>query len=785
MTVLRTLFFKHITTLCAIAAAMVALLPSCSSTKHVPDGKYLLDDVSLRILDEQNETSEVSTYDLANYLRQTENHKVLGGLKLQLAFYNLSGKDSTKWFNRWVQRVGTPPVIYDSTLTDASVSQLSMALTNKGYMNNHVTSDVRTNAKKKKVSVTYNIRLNEPYYVRNITYDVPNDTIRKIILADTTLYPIRQNSVFDHNNLEKEREFITETLRNNGYYAFNKEYITFFADTAAGSRAVDLTLNTRPPRTLAHIPEYKSHRPFYVRSVTFVTNYNPVTMQDGKYSGKQMEYNGINFIYDENDIYLRRSPLYECCYITPGEMYDASNVTKTYKALGRFSILKFVNIITNPVGEIDGRMYVDTYILLQRDKSQSVSFAVEGTNSEGDLGFGVGVNYQHRNIFKGSEVLSAKFNTHYESISGDVGGLINDNYSEYSGELGIVYPKFKAPFLKHSFKQRIKATTELTTSFSYQARPEYTRIIAGAGWKYVWSERQNQTHHTFNLVDLNYVSLPKSKSHFLDSISNPLLRYSYEDHFIMRLGYSFYHTNKREISPLSKALQQNFYTIRASAETAGNVLYGISKLIGQSKGVEDSYKVFGIRYSQYVKMQADYAFTHNFSDRTSLAMHVGAGVAIPYGNSSVVPFEKRFYAGGANSVRGWGVRTLGPGSFATRNSQNSFIYQCGDIRFDASIEFRSKLFWVIEGAAFVDAGNIWTIRDYADQPGGVFKFGKFYEQLALAYGVGLRMNFTYFLVRLDMGMKAHDPASGQEHWPMFSPNFKRDSEFHFSVGYPF
>lgn len=184
-------------------------------------------------------------------------------------------------------------------------------------------------------------------------------------------------------------------------------------------------------------------------------------------------------------------------------------------------------------------------------------------------------------------------------------------------------------------------------------------------------------------------------------------------------------------------------------------------------------------------MQADYAFTHNFSDRTSLAMHVGAGVAIPYGNSSVVPFEKRFYAGGANSVRGWGVRTLGPGSFATRNSQNSFIYQCGDIRFDASIEFRSKLFWVIEGAAFVDAGNIWTIRDYADQPGGVFKFNKFYEQLALAYGVGLRMNFTYFLVRLDMGMKAHDPASGQEHWPMLSPNFKRDSEFHFSVGYPF
>ncbi len=782
--VLHTYSIKNII-LCIVAIALLAMLPSCSSTKHVPQGQYLLDDVSLRILDKENENAEVSTYDLVTYLRQTENHKVLGGLKLQLAFYNISGKDSTKWFNKWIQRVGTPPVVYDSTLTTASISQLSTALTNKGYLNNSVTSDVLTNEKSKKVKVTYNIRLNQPYYLRNVAYDIADDSLRRIILADTTLYPIRQNSVFNLNQLEKEREFITENLRNQGYFAFNKEYITFLADTAAGSREVDLTLNIRPPRPLVKIPEYTNHRPFYVRSVTYVMNYDPVTMQDGNYKGLQCEYGGIHFILNDGEKYLNFSPLYECCYITPGEPYNAAAVTKTYKALGRFGILKFVNITAVPVGEIDGKMYLDTYILLQRDKSKSISFSLEGTNSEGDLGFGAGINYQHRNVFHGSEVLNAKFNVRYESISGDVGGLINDNYSEYSGEVGIMYPKFKAPFLKRSFKQRIQATTELTTSFSYQARPEYTRIIAGAGWKYAWSERQNQTYHTFNILDVNFVSLPKSKSNFLDSISNPLLRYSYEDHLIMRMGYSFYHTNKRDISALSKAMQQDIYTIRASIETAGNLLYGFSKLFRQHKENDESYKVLGIRYSQYVKLQADYAYTHNFNDRASIAMHVGAGVAVPYGNSSVVPFEKRFYAGGANSVRGWGVRTLGPGSFATRNSQNSFIYQCGDIRFDANLEFRSKLFWVLEGAAFVDAGNIWTIRNYADQPGGVFRFNKFYEQIALAYGLGLRMNFTYFLVRLDMGMKAHNPASGQEHWPLFSPNFKRDSEFHFSVGYPF
>jgi outer membrane protein assembly factor BamA len=186
-----------------------------------------------------------------------------------------------------------------------------------------------------------------------------------------------------------------------------------------------------------------------------------------------------------------------------------------------------------------------------------------------------------------------------------------------------------------------------------------------------------------------------------------------------------------------------------------------------------------------VKAQADYAFTHNLNSRNQLAWHVGGGLLVPYGNSTIAPFEKRFYAGGANDVRGWGVRTLGPGSFTSSNSVNGFIYQCGDIHLVANVELRSKLFWLIEGAVFVDAGNIWTIKKYPDQQGGVFRFNKFLEQIALAYGVGIRLNFNYFLVRLDMGMKAHNPASGERHWPLVHPSFNRDAEFHFSVGYPF
>ena len=763
--------------------ATVTLLCSCASTKHVPDGQLLLDKVKINILDKDN-AKDLNKQELTNYLRQTENHKVLGGLKMQLAIYNISGKDSSNWFNKWIRRVGTPPVIYDSTLTTASENQLQRALINKGYLKNTVTSNVTLKPEKKKAQVEYNITLNKPYLIRSIAYDIPNDSLREIILGDTTDFPIKCQSALDHKKLDDERELIVQRLRNKGYYAFNKNYITFVADTAAGSHDVDLTLAlSDKTQDLPHMPHIDTHRQFYVRDVIFVTSYDAVNMQNGVY-GDSTSYNGITVLYGE-DRYIDKAILDENCFIRPGTIYNANDVDRTYKALGRLGIIKYINIDMKAVGEVDGHLLLDAYILLNRDKSQTISFSLEGTNSEGDLGFGIGADYQHRNIFKGSEILNVKFKASYESLSGDLSGLINDNYSEYSGDVGITFPKFKMPFLRESFKRRIQASTEFMTSFNYQERPEYTRIIAGGGWKYIWSERNNQMRHTFNLIDLSYVYLPKSKINFLDSITNPLLRYSYENHLIMRMGYTFYKTNRRATNPLTTVFQDNIYTVRASAETAGNLLYGISHLIGQKREADDSYKVVGTRYSQYVKLDGDFAITHYINQRSSLAMHAGFGIAVPYGNSTVLPFEKRFYSGGANSVRGWGVRTLGPGSFDGKKAQNSFIYQCGDIRLDLNLEYRCKLFWVLELGAFIDCGNVWTIKEYENQPGGVFKFSKFFEQLALSYGLGLRMDFTYFLVRFDLGMKAHNPASGQEHWPLVHPSLKRDAELHFSIGYPF
>ena len=766
-----------------IIIVLVVMTTACSSTKHVPQGKLLLDKVKINVTDPHK---DVEASQLANYLRQNANHRVLGGLKLQLALYNIAGRDSANWFNRWIKRVGTPPVIYDSALTVASADQLHMALSNRGFMNNVVTYQVEADSAKRKARINYDITLGEPYFIRSIDYDIPDEDLRDIILADTARFTVHEGDLLNYNRLDEWRQNITENLRNHGYYAFNKEYITFMADTAAGSKAVDLTLNSRDPYRNDHMPYYTEHEPFYVRDVVYVTDYDPVEMHDAFWGADTVTlHSGIKII-EGPDRYLRHDVLDECNHIEPGQLYNAEAITRTYRALGRLNILKQINIDVRPLGEVDGVLMVDAYVLLSPDKSQTVSVSLEGTNSEGDLGFGVGLDYEHRNIFKGAEVLSAKAKVSYESISGNLSGLINNNYSEYSTELGLTFPKFMFPFLKRSFKRKIQASTAFTVNFDYQARPEYTRIIAGGSWRYQWTERSRRMAHTLTLVDVSVISVPKYNEEFFKRITNPLLFYSYQDHLIMRMGYNFYRTNKAEMSVQQMGrFQRDVFTIRANIETAGNLLYGLSHLTRQKADENGSYKALGIRYSQYVKADADYAFTHYLDRRQSIAFHIGAGVAVPYGNSDVLPFEKRFYSGGANSVRGWGVRTLGPGSYNRNNKLSNFINQCGDIRFDVNLEYRAKLFWIIELGLFLDAGNIWTIRSYENQPGGVFKFNKFYEQIAAAYGAGIRLDFKYFLVRVDMGMKAHNPASGQEHWPLLHPKFKRDSEFHFSVGYPF
>lgn len=772
----------HITTV-IIAATATLLLEGCSATRHVPDGSYLLNKVDIDIEGDK----DVSSSELYNYLRQTPNHKVLGFWKLQLGTYNLSGNDTTKWYNRWARRMGQPPVLYAQQLTDASARQLQLAMVNRGYLEAKVNVDTVMQPGKKKIDVTYNVVTGEPHRISSIKYEIPDPDVEAVIMADSARFTVKKGDKFDRDNLDAERTMITRRLRDKGYYAFNKDYISYYADTAAYSRDVDLTMTVRPPRR-PHGADTSAdsaaiHTLYRIGLVYFVTD-----TDNDRARLDTVNYKGVSILYGR-DHYLTPGSLEEKCFLMPGELYSTHSVDRTYESLARLGILKSINIELVPTDSIvHGDRLLDAYILLSRNKKQSITLDVEGTNSEGDLGFGIGATYQHRNLAKGSQLFTARLRMNYESLSGTFNGLINDRYTEYAGEVGITFPRFEFPFAPLSMRQRFNVSSELAVSFNYQERPEYTRIISGAAWRYKWINRTNTRRHEFDLIDINYVYLPARTNGFLDAIApdNPLLRYSYEDHFIMSMGYRYYNTNKRIASAIgrTRGIQPIVYTIRASAETAGNLLY-LGNKIFNAKHKDGVYEVFNTQFSQYIKGEVDYAITRNFDHRHSLAFHVGGGIGYPYGNSRVLPFEKRFYAGGANGVRGWSVRTLGPGEYNSHNSVAYFINQCGDIRLDMSLEYRAKLFWVLEGGAFIDAGNIWTIHSYENQPGGMFRFNSFWKQIACAYGVGLRMDFNYFLLRLDLGVKAYNPARGQERWPLFHFDWHRDTAVHFSVGYPF
>lgn len=752
---------RHIALLLLLVVLVVTA--GCSTTRHVPQGEYLLRKVTVKT------DGTIPPAELKNYLRQRLNSRSLGLFPFRLYTYNWSGIDSTRRANRWLRRIGEAPVVFSPSLTAASQRQLRQAAVNRGYL--HADVIVDTTVHGRKIDVKYTVVPHRGYIIDSLRIVAPDTAIERIIRHDVANRLVSPGSPLDRTVLDAERTRLTDLLRQSGYYAFTRDYITYTADTLSGSPQTHVTLHIANPKGSDR------HMKYMVRRVIFAANENISDDCD------TTAYRDIFYTHgaDGNDPFIKPSIMWQNNFIEPDEPYNARQVDRTYEALARLGIVKSVNITMTPTAT-PGEM--DAVVIMQKNKLQGVAVELEGTNSEGDLGVGASVTYRHRNIFHGSELLTVKGRGSYESISGNLEGLINNHYTEGAGEVSLTLPRFEMPFIKRDYRRKVLASTELSLSGSYQERPEYTRVISSAAVRYKWNNRNGTNRRTFDLLDLSYVFLPRSTINFLDDVSqgNPMLRYSYEDHLIMRMGFSIFLTNRPPQA--STATHRPIWTLRANAESAGNLLYAISAMVGQHKE-DGAYKIFGTQYAQYVKGEADWAVRRAFSRRFSLAFRAGAGVAVPYGNSQMVPFEKRFYAGGANSVRGWNVRTLGPGRYDSRNSVTGFINQCGDIRLDINLEARCKLFWVVEGALFIDGGNVWTIRNYESQPNGEFHFNTFYRELAWAYGAGIRLDFTYFLLRFDLGLKAYNPAIGQEPWPLTHPDWRRDATLHFSVGYPF
>ncbi|MFK2198118.1 BamA/TamA family outer membrane protein [Bacteroides fragilis] len=754
-------------------------LASCSATKFVPDGSYLLDEVKIH-----TDNKEIKPSDMRLYVRQNPNSKWFSTIKTQLYVYNWSGRDSAKWFNRFLRKIGDAPVIYNESDAIRSQEEIAKAVQNLGYMGASVKRTTKT--KKKKLKLFYEITSGKPYIVRTLKYDISDKKIAEYLRNDSTQSMLREGMLFDVNVLDAERQRITDYLLCNGYYKFNKDYITYTADTARNTHQVDLTLHLLPYKTyVGDTP--KEHFQYKINKINFITDYD--VLQSSALSSIEindsLHYNGFP-IYYKDKLYLRPKVLVDNLRFASGDLYDERNVQKTYTYFGRLSALKYTNIRFFETQNGDSTQ-LNCYVMLTKSKHKSISFELEGTNSAGDLGAAASVSFQHRNLFRGSETFMVKFRGAYEAISGLQPGYKNHNYTEYGVETSINFPNFLFPFLTSDFKRRIKATTEFGLQYNYQLRPEFSRTIASASWSYKWIQKQ-KIQHRIDLLDISYLYLPWISSQFQEDYINKdkdnyILKYNYENRLIVRMGYN-YSYNSAGGTLVNNTITTNSYSIRAGFESAGNILYGISKMINMRKNKDGEYAILGIPYAQYLKGDFDFAKNIIIDHRNSLAFHAGIGIAVPYGNAKVVPFEKRYFSGGANSVRGWSVRNLGPGSFA---GDGNFMNQSGDIKLDASIEYRTRLFWKFRGAAFIDAGNIWTIREYENQPGGVFEFDKFYKQIAVAYGLGLRLDLDFFVLRFDGGMKAINPKykKAKERYPIIHPRFSRDFAFHFAVGYPF
>ncbi|MDR0429744.1 MAG: BamA/TamA family outer membrane protein [Tannerellaceae bacterium] len=768
------------------------VLVSCSTTKFVPDGEYLLDKIEIKTDNNQYKASDIKPY-----LRQQPNFKVFGLTRWQLFVYGWSGRDENKWINKQLRRMGEAPVILDTLLVEDSAEEIKRFLTNKGYPDAVVTTSIDT-ARRKKATVTYNIASNAPYVIKNYTMELDDPVIDRIAhlkppprsrLAaaflsspDEFIPVVKEGDLFDRDMLDKERQRITSLLRRRGYYNFNRDNLGYLADSSFNKHIVDLEMRLNPYREI--MPDgmvvEKPHRQYYISDVTVLTDYDPLRLE-----GEQpfiptdtFKAGTITIIYGKNGKSIRPGVLRRANYLSPGALFNERNLEQTYSSYGALSTLRNVNIRFNEFEEND-TLKLRTTILTSPAKVHGFGIDLEGTNSAGDLGFASSVNYTHRNLFKGAEVFSAKIRGAYESLSGSsLYGL--DNYWEIGGEMSLAFPRFLFPFFTENFKRRLRANTEFKVSYNRQTRPEYKRAVVSGGWSYNWQNRTNAlARHTFNLIDVDYVFLPNVNDDFLHSLPEATRLYNFNNQFIVSTGYSYTFNN---YNPQYR--QRNTHSFRISIESAGNVLYTLSSILKTRKGDNGQYKLFGIDYSQYQKGDFDFTKGIVLDNRNRLAFHIGVGLAYPYGNATRIPFERRYFSGGANSVRGWSVRSLGPGSMSKDSA--SFATQAGDIRLDANLEYRTKLFWKFELAAFVDAGNIWTIRSYPDQRGGRFDFKEFYKEIAFSYGLGLRLDFDFFLIRFDTGFKAYDPQAGKSgNWAIARPNFSDNFAWHFAVGYPF
>lgn len=766
-----------------VLLACAIFLVSCNSTRFVPEGKYLLNKISVKVDDKKIKREELKTH-----IRQKENLRILGVLKFHLGVYNLS---SAKKENDWFKRIGEAPVLYDEFQTLRSTGQLRIYLKNKGYYNAVVADSLEYNHSKRKLNLTFNVTANQPYRIHKYTYSIKDPGLLDVLLNDSVNRMLKINDVFDVDVLNEERQRMSRFLRDRGYFKFSEEFISFQADTNFFNNRVDLTVTVEDALMKNEGREVVGHRKYKIRNYVIDPSFKALDITGDRPAQKMDTLaDGNYFLVSSGKLLYRPELFYDLNRLKDSVYYGLSNAEKTYRALNRLKQFKLINISFTETGlmEADSIPLLDCRMQLSPLPRQNFSVDIEGTNSSGNLGVAGNLNYQHRNVLGGAEILDVKLRGARERQEAFIdNNSLDFNTREFGFETSMTIPKFIS-FIKAKqlFSFQIPET-KFTMGFNYQKRPDYTRTISNLRYGYNW-KTSSYHFHSLSLVDFNYVHLYALNPAFITSIQDLFIKSSFTDHLIVASSYSWMYNTQN----INKREDYKYYKV--NLESAGNLLGLYAGLINKAKTsvldtvtnqVNSYYEILNTRFAQYIKADFEYRYGHMIDKLSSVVGRAFVGVGVPYGNFNVLPFEKKFFTGGANGIRAWQVRSLGPGTYKAP----PLVYpnQSSDIKLEANLEYRFKLFWRMEGALFTDAGNIWAINSKDNREGALFKINSFYKQIAVGSGFGLRFDFTYFLFRLDLGMKMRDPSL--EAGRRFIPgNYKITGEhfnLSFAIGYPF
>lgn len=752
---------------------MALFLTGCAVRKYVPEGKAIL--IDNRIINDSSKY-DISKSDISDYIVQQPNKSLFGWLPRVWIYYKTIDKTDRKFY-RWVNKnLSVEPTYYNNGFTADSRRQIEDYLDYTGFFKSKV--ETSRTEKRKRTRVTYKITPTKPYTIRDINYKISDSSVHREISKIENSFPVEKGNIYNAFEMDRERDMIDNHLRDNGYFFFNKDFIVFEIDTNLRQRKADVTLRI----------DGNKHYKFMINKVFVYPDYNiqtanitvndtvPFSFNIGR--KKNPEYR-FNFIYGSNPK-VNLKTFNQVIQIHEGELFSQKKVTQTYRALSGLRLYSLSNISFDTIsGGNDTIKLLNCTVTLQKGKLHHYNIQLEGTNSGGDLGALGSISYRNNNIFRGSELL--RISMRYGFQAQRVENYIIDeglfNTQEFGVEASIMFPRFLSPISLHSFVIEYQPKTVLSTGYNMQIRPLYMRYIMTATYGYNW-KTTNTIEHILTPINLNTVKVLPSDlfALLLDLETNQRIKDQYTDHLIFGLNYSFIYNNQN----VNKT--NDFFYFKADFETSGNLL----SLLNNTPIINENnnyHEIAGIRYAQYFKFQLDFRYYHYFKSNNVFALRLMYGQGIAYGNSNDIPFEKSFYAGGANGMRGWQFRNLGPGEF---NNQYGYdIEHIGDLQIESNIEYRFPLYGMVKGAIFGDVGNIWTLSDNGSFPGGQFKFDKFYKQLAVDAGFGIRLDFSFFLIRLDIAAPLCDPSYDEAHrWRVSKLQFK-NLVWNFGIGYPF